>query len=310
MTIELPLISVIMPCFNAERHLQQSINSVFNQTYPNLELIVINDGSADSSLQILKSFSDARLTVFDQPNLGVCKTRNRGILAAKGSLIAFLDADDTWHPECLSKLYQALADDNSAALAYCGWQNVGLPGGQGQPFVPPNYESMDKLAALFQNCIWPIHACLSRKQVIIEAGLFDESLLTSEDFLLWLKIGSKYKLTMVPEVLAFYHFHDGVQATRNKERVALNHWYAQQKFLLQNPEILPILGKRKIRQLMHGELLRRGFECYWKRDLKAARAIFRKVMMQGYGSIKEWLYMLPSLLPFTLHRALILLFSQ
>jgi glycosyltransferase involved in cell wall biosynthesis len=299
-----------MPCFNAEQHLQQSINSVFNQTYPNLELIVINDGSSDGSLQILKSLSDSRLTVLDQPNLGVCKTRNRGILAAKGELIAFLDADDTWDPECLKKLYQALVTNQSAALAYCGWQNIGLQGGAGQPYVPPDYETMDKLAALFQNCLWPIHACLSRKQVIFEAGLFDESFLTSEDFLLWLKIGSQNNLVRVPEVLAFYHFHDGVQATRNKERVAMNLWYAQQKFLQQNPEIESILGKKKIRQLMHGELLSRGFECYWKRDLKAARTIFRKVMMHGYGSIKEWMYMLPSLLPFTLHRSLILLLTK
>lgn len=305
-----PLISVIMPCFNAEQHLQQSINSVFNQTYPNLELIVINDGSSDGSLQILKSLSDSRITVLDQPNSGVCKTRNRGILAANGDFIAFLDTDDSWHPECLSKLYQALLDDKSATLAYCGWQNVGLPGGSGQPYVPPDYETMDKLAKLFNNCLWPIHACLNRKQVIIEAGLFDESLLTSEDFLLWLKIGTKYKLTRVPEVLAFYHFHDGVQATQNKERIALNHWYAQQKFLQQNPEIIPILGKRKIRLLMHGGLLHRGFECYWKSDLKAARTIFRKVMMQGYGSIKEWIYMLPSLLPFSLHRSLLSMFSR
>ena len=65
------LISVIMPCFNAEQHLRKSINSVFNQTYPNIELIVINDGSSDGSLQILKTLSDTRLTVLDQPNLGV-----------------------------------------------------------------------------------------------------------------------------------------------------------------------------------------------------------------------------------------------
>lgn len=304
------LISVIMPCFNAEQHLRKSINSVFNQTYPNIELIVINDGSSDGSLQILKSLSDTRLTVLDQPNLGVCKTRNRGILAAKREFIAFLDADDTWRPECLKKLYQALATNQSAALAYCGWRNIGLRGGAGQPYVPPDNETMDKLAALFQNCLWPIHACLSRKNVIIEAGLFDESILTSEDFLLWLKIGSQNNLIRVPEVMAFYHFHNGEQATQNKEKIALNHWYAQQKFLQQNPEIIPMLGKSKIRQLMHGKLLHRGFQCYWNSDLKTARTIFRKVMMQGYGSIKEWIYMLPSLLPFTLHRSLILLFSR
>ena len=305
-----PLISVIMPCFNAERHLLQGIQSVFDQTYPCLELIVINDGSTDTSLQILQSINDPRLSVLDQANQGVCKSRNRGILAAKGDLIAFLDADDTWHPDCLSMLYQGLISAPSTQLAYCGWQNVGLPGAAGKPYIPPDYENEHKLASLFEHCCWPIHACLTRKNAIIDAGMFDESLITSEDFLLWLKIGSQHKIIRVPEVLAFYHFHGGPQATQNKEQAALNHWYAQQNFLHRHPEIISIRGRQHLRHLMHGELLHRGFECYWKRDLKAARAIFRTVMRQGYGSIKDWFYMLPALLPFAIHRSLIQLLSR
>jgi hypothetical protein len=176
--------------------------------------------------------------------------------------------------------------------------------------VPPDYETADKLALLFENCCWPIHACLSKKALIFEAGLFDESLVTSEDFLLWLKIGTRYPIQRVPEVLAFYHFHDGLQATRNKERAALNHWNAQRVFLDRHPLAADKLGARRIRRLMHGELLRRGFECYWKRDIRSARIIFRKVMRHGYGSIRDWKYMLPSLLPLPLHQTLLQKFSQ
>ncbi len=299
-----------MPCFNAERHLRQSIGSVVEQTYPHWELIVINDGSTDKSLRLLHSLNDRRITVLDQTNQGVCKTRNRGIRSAAGELIAFLDADDAWHPDCLTKLYQALCDDHSAALAYCGWQNVGLPGGAGEPFVPPDYESQDKLALLFTSCRWPIHACLTRKNAILKAGMFDESLLTAEDFLLWLKIAYKNRLTRVHEVLAFYHFHDGEQASSNKARTALNHWLAQESFIRQNPDVLSILGTERVRTIMHSELLKRGFECYWNRDLVAARSIFRKVMLHRYGSWKDWIYMLPSLLPLSLHRSLITLCSR
>ncbi|WP_020160647.1 glycosyltransferase family 2 protein [Methylobacter marinus] len=305
-----PLISVVMPCFNAEKHLAASLASVFRQSYDNLELIVVNDGSTDGSWSLLQSIGDPRLRVLDQANAGVCRARNQGIKAAKGELIAFLDADDTWHAECLEKLYQALCAAPSAALAYCGWQNIGLPGGQGEPYVPPDYETADKLALLFENCCWPIHACLSKKALIFEAGLFDESLVTSEDFLLWLKIGTRYPIQRVPEVLAFYHFHDGLQATRNKERAALNHWNAQRVFLDRHPLAADKLGARRIRRLMHGELLRRGFECYWKRDIRSARIIFRKVMRHGYGSIRDWKYMLPSLLPLPLHQTLLQKFSQ
>ena len=301
MTGNPPLISVIMPCFNAEKYLLSSIGSVFDQTYPNLELIVINDGSTDNSLQILQTIDDDRLHVLNQNNAGVCHARNHGIQVANGELIAFLDADDTWHPDCLNRLYQSLLNNKSAVLAYCGWQNVGLSGGQSEPYVPPDYETIDKLTLLFKNCCWPIHACLTRKQAIFEANSFDERLVTSEDFLLWLKIGSRHPIVRVPEVLAFYHFHDGHQATQNKEKTALNHWQAQQLFLDNNPDIASILGIKRSRKIMLAELLQRGFECYWKRDLHAARAIFRKVMRQGYGSFQDWKYMLPSLLPYFLH---------
>jgi glycosyltransferase involved in cell wall biosynthesis len=301
MTSNPPLISVIMPCFNAEKHVLASIASVFDQTYPNLELIVVNDGSTDNSLKFLQGIDDDRLYILNQNNAGVCHARNQGIQLANGELIAFLDADDTWHTECLNRLYQSLLNNKSAVLAYCGWQNVGLSGGQGEPYVPPDYETLDKLALLFENCCWPIHACLTRKQAIFEANFFDERLVTSEDFLLWLKIGSRHPIVRVPEVLAFYHFHDGHQATQNKEKTALNHWQAQQLFLDNNPDIASILGMKRSRKIMLTELLQRGFESYWKRDLHAARVIFRKVMRQGYGSFQDWKYMLPSLLPYFLH---------
>ncbi|MCK5356032.1 MAG: glycosyltransferase family 2 protein, partial [Methyloprofundus sp.] len=99
--------------------------------------------------------------------------------------------------------------------------------------------------------------------------------------------------------------HDGVQATHNKERAAINHWLAQQLFLQENKKFAIMIGKQGIRQLMHGELLRRGYDCYWKRDLKAARAIFKTVMMHHYGSLKDWKYMLPSILPYPLHKMLL-----
>jgi len=301
MTSTPSLISVIMPCFNAEKHILASITSVFDQTYPNLELIVVNDGSTDNSLKVLQRIDDDRLHVLNQNNAGVCHARNQGIQVANGELIAFLDADDTWHPDCLNRLYQSLLNNKSAVLAYCGWQNVGLSGGQGEPYVPPDYETIDKLSLLFKNCCWPIHACLTRKQAIFEANSFDERLVTSEDFLLWLKIGSRHTIVRVPEVLAFYHFHDGHQATQNKEKTALNHWYAQQLFLDSNLDIASTLGMKRSRKIMLTELLQRGFECYWKRDLHAARVIFRKVMRQGYGSFQDWKYMLPSFLPYSLH---------
>ena len=302
---EAPLISVVMPCFNAEDLLPRGIASVFNQTLSHLELIVVNDGSNDGSADILNAITDPRLKVVHQKNSGVCRARNKALSMAKGQFIAFLDADDYWEPECLSKLYQALATDSAAVLAYCGWQNVGLPGGAGKPFVPLNYETPTKPTDLFENCLWPIHATLTRRFAIEEAGGFDERILTSEDYLLWLKICTQYPIALVPVVLAYYQHHDGPQASDNVAKTAINHWLAQQLYIDENPQFAAALGKTQLRVLMHGGLLRRGYDCYWERNLEAARVIFKWVMKQHYGSLRDWKYMLPSLLPYAWHLKLI-----
>lgn len=85
----------------------------------------------------------------------------------------------------------------------------------------------------------------------------------------------------------------------------MNHWRAQQKFLTDHPGLDTSLGKSHIRDLTIGELLKRGYACYWQRDLPAARQIFRTVMKQGYGTLTDWKYMLPAWLPESWHRRLI-----
>jgi glycosyltransferase involved in cell wall biosynthesis len=294
-----------MPCYNRVHTIATSIESVLAQSFTAWELIVVDDGSTDGSALIVQGFNERRIKLHTQKNSGVCRARNAGISHAQGSLIAFLDTDDTWHPDCLSQLYDALTRGN-AGLAYCGWQNIGLPGGQGEPFVPPDYECTEKLALLFQNCRWPIHACLTYKTAIVDAGMFNESILTSEDYLLWLNIALNHPLIRVPEVLAYYHFHAGEQATQHKAKIALNHCLAQKLFLRQHPEAITTLGDTpQVRQLMYGELLKQGYDCYWRRDLHNARAIFRQVMKRGYGNFCDWKYMLPALLPYPLHKQLI-----
>lgn len=302
-------ISVIMPCFNRAETVATSIESVLAQSFTNWELIIVDDGSTDRSLQTVRAYSDHRISVYPQTNQGVCAARNTGLKQATGTFIAFLDADDTWHPDCLTKLHDTLVSSN-ARLAYCGWQNIGLPGDQGEPFVPPDYETPEKFATLFESCRWPIHACLTYRDDIFAAGLFNESLETSEDYLLWLNIACDNPITRVAEVLAFYHFHDGNQATKNKAKTAINHWRAQNIFLQHHREIKRFLGRKQLRHLMHSELRTRGLTCYWKRDLTNARIIFRHTMRRGYGSLNDWKYMLPSLLPYSLHRKLIAMLEK
>jgi glycosyltransferase involved in cell wall biosynthesis len=235
----------------------------------------------------------------------VSRARNLGLREARGAFIAFLDSDDTWSATFLEKMHTALASDSTAALAYCGWQNLGLPGLRGEPFVPPDYENPDKAAALLGGCRWPIHACLTRHAAIIEAGGFNTQLTIAEDYLLWLEVSVTSPIIRVPEVLAQYHHHDGVQATHNLALAVLDTLKAKQMFLHQHPKIAEQIGADRIKSLTWDKLILQGNTLHWQGDIENARPILRKALLTGHGSLSAKLRMLPSLLPLSVHRAIV-----
>lgn len=299
----IPAISIIMPCYNAVAHLPRSVASVQAQTFPNWELIAIDDGSSDETLAWLKAQAEPRLRIHAQTNRGVSAARNAGLGLARGEYIAFLDSDDTWAPSFMEKMLESLRANPHASLAYCGWQNLGKPGRQGEPFMPPDYEVPEKISFLVNGCRWPIHAALTQHCFIKEAGGFNKHISIGEDFLLWMEIGCFHPIVRVPENLAYYHHHDGEQATKNRLRAALQTLAAQRIFLKRHPDIAKRLGARKVRDLTLGKLLSLGFDHYWRRELEIARPIFRRVMASAYGHPAQWKYMLPALLPLSWHRA-------
>lgn len=301
----MPAVSVIMPCYNAERFLLTSVGSVLAQTFTDWELIAVDDGSTDGTASWLLDVTDHRVRVVGQPNRGLPGARNTGIRNATGQLLAFLDADDSWHPEFLREMVTALSQNASAGIAYCGWQNLGLAGGRGAPFVPPDYEGEKKFVSLLSGCRWPVHAALVRREVALAAKGFDEAQKSAEDFDFWLRTATRVPIVRVPRVLAFYHYHGEGQMSANRARVAQFQLRAQRKFLGDHPALVRQLGRQQVRQILWDPVLKMGYGAYWARSLTDARAIFRTVMRHGYGTIRDWRYMLPSLLPRPLHEALV-----
>jgi len=298
------LISIVMACFNAERFLRQAVDSVLGQSYENRELIVVDDGSTDSSRAILHGYGD-RLRVLDQQNRGPYPARNRGVSFSQGEYIAFLDADDYWTSDCLTELYRAL-QDSSAALAYCGWQNVGLSGGRGEPHIPPDYEAGNKPEAFLRSAApWPIHAALLRRSVWDDVGGFDEDLGTCMDYDLWLRVAVSRPVKRVAKVMAFYRHHNQGQITSQQWRQARNTWLIKKKFVRENPDKVQGLRPDRLRELIDGGLLRRGYDAYWRRDLVSARRIFRMSLRIGGWKLKDLKYLLPALLPERSYLALI-----
>lgn len=113
-------ISIIVPVYNAEKHLEDAIKSVLEQTYSEFELIAVNDGSTDRSLEILQQFTDQRVRIINKENTGVSDARNAAIKAAKGEFVCFLDADDYYSPHYIQRMYET-AMANDADMVVCNY---------------------------------------------------------------------------------------------------------------------------------------------------------------------------------------------
>lgn len=200
----MPRISVIIPAYNCDRTIAQTVNSVLTQTFGDLELIVIDDGSQDKTLEILSNISDPRVQVFSYPNAGVSATRNRGIAKATGDFIAFLDSDDLWTPDKLETQLEALQNDPDAAVAY-SWTDYIDENGQflrSGTHVTATGWVYDKL--LVQNFLENGSSALIRQDALDRVGGFDESLFGPEDWDLYLRLAANDRFVAIPRVQILY----------------------------------------------------------------------------------------------------------
>jgi len=290
-----------MPCYNAEEFVSEAINSVISQSYPNIELIIVDDGSSDKSYEICQSFvteKKIKISTFQQENKGPYPARNNALSHANGTYIAFLDADDYWDKDCLSLLSQAI-EKNQADTAYCGWQNVGHDGGGStEPYIPPEYEQSEIVKSFLKSCPWPIHAALIKHDILKQLDGFSERYFTALDFDLWLRMTAvTQKITLVPKVLAYYRWHTSGQISAIKSRQVLDAWKVRRDYVDNHPEMLSGLSKSEIDELVNGSILFNAYRAYWRRDIDTAVTLFRKALMIGRWGLKDLKYILLALLP-------------
>jgi glycosyltransferase involved in cell wall biosynthesis len=201
-----PLVCVIIPAFNAEATLGDTLRSAAAQTYPNFEIIIIDDGSTDGTAQIASDFcaSEQRARLLQTTNRGVAAARNAGIEAAGGEYLAFLDADDLWHPRKLEMQVEAALADPEIGFVYTFYQNID---GSGRGLQTPPQMLVNGHAFwrhLYFNFVGCGSSILVRKESLLDIGRFDESLHGSEDYLLQLRLAARYAIACVPEVLVYY----------------------------------------------------------------------------------------------------------
>lgn len=197
-------ISVVIPAYNAERTILETINSVQRQTFQDFELIVINDGSTDGTLTALNTVNDSRLNVFSYKNGGLSVARNRGISRAVGEFIAFLDADDLWTSDKLELQLKALQQHPKAGLAY-SWTYFMDEQKQTVHLDRPLYFEGNVHADLL---VWNFLAHgsnpLIRRDAINSVGEFNPAVSGAADWDYWLRIAEKWEFAVVCKPQIFY----------------------------------------------------------------------------------------------------------
>ena len=206
----MPRISVIIPTFNRARICRDAVQSVLAQTSPPHEIIVVDDGSEDTTREMIAQFGD-RVHYIHQDNEGASAARNRGCKAATGEWIALLDSDDLWAPEKLEKQIALLAVCPTAAVCYCNYEYTDMKGCvvDRSNFIAPE-AGEGVFAALLAGC--PVHPCsVVVRKACLRAGPFDVSLRYGEDWDLLADLADKYQFAACPEVLLYVRKHsDGL----------------------------------------------------------------------------------------------------
>ena len=201
-----PRVSVILPVFNGEQFIKLAIDTVAAQTYRDFELLVIDDGSTDRTREFLDAM-ETKATVLFQRNAGVYTARNLGLQHAKGELIAFLDADDRWHPERLARQIPLIDADRDIGLVF-GNGVIERMGREGKPtlfdLAKPSRGRVFSL--LVRKNFVTQSSVLVRKRCFEEFGLFKEMPLAA-DYHKWLQIASRYKIDFIQEPVFTYTLH-------------------------------------------------------------------------------------------------------
>lgn len=197
-------VSVIIPAYNAEKTVRESIQSVLEQTFKNLEIIVVNDGSTDSTLEIVSDIKDPKLRVVSSKNCGLSAARNLGIKHSAGQYLSFLDADDLWLPSKVQDQLDILKTSGSAKVVYSWVDNIDEAGSKLGISSRSSISGNVYPNLLVANFIRNGSNVLLERSTIEEVGFFDETLRACEDRDMWLRLAGKYEFAVCPKVHVLY----------------------------------------------------------------------------------------------------------
>jgi glycosyltransferase involved in cell wall biosynthesis len=277
-------VSVVIPAYNAQEFIAEAIESALTQTVKITEIIVVDDGSSDRTVEIVGSYNDI-VRLLQQPNQGSGSARNNGILRSSGNWVAFLDSDDAWEKDHIENLIQVLRHNPDAALAYSGkiWINqngLAIP----SVTVQNEYPSGWIFAKLLENNYISSASCvIARKDILLSCNGFSTGAVfrNSQDYELWLRIAAHHPVMSTSRMSVRYRRHENNQ-TLKKSNYAMGHLASVRSacILVQQCKINSANQPNRIDPL---DRLRRAYReamtgTFYFRDYNASRLIFREMI--------------------------------
>jgi len=241
--------SIVIPLYNKEKHIARTIQSVLDQTWPYFEIVVVNDGSTDKSVEVVKNFNDERLRIIHQPNSGVSVARNKGIEAAKYNWVAFLDGDDEWKAEFLKNVVDLINFYPKVNVFATGYEyfnviekGVSKPNLQSVPEIGKHgvLENYFKSVYLGAPVITSSSSCFNKK-ILIDKGGFPDNIKRGEDLDLWFRIALSYPIVFLNKSLVIYNV--GIQDSATKTLLSRNNIYPYHKWKKRQTKSNPYIKK-------------------------------------------------------------------
>jgi glycosyltransferase involved in cell wall biosynthesis len=279
----MPRVSVVMPVYNGEEHLEPAIESILNQTFRELELLIVDDGSTDGTFAVLQRYarSDSRVRVFRQDHSGIVAALNRGSELARAPYLARMDADDIAFPDRLTKQVKFLDQNTGVALVggateriSTQWRRTGV---KTLPTAPGEIATR-----LFAGEICIIHpTVVMRAKAFIDVGRYRSAFEGAEDYDLWLRMAERFELANLPDAVLAYRIHPGQVSARRLEQCVISCLAAQAASRIrratgQDPtQEEPQVGLATLRRLGVGHDVVRGHL------IKAYRRNFRVFLEAG-----------------------------
>jgi len=290
------MVSVIIPTYNCDKYICEAIDSVLYQTYPDYEIIVIDDGSTDTTRSMIEAGYNT-VRYFYLENNGVAAARNFGISMAQGELIAFLDADDKWLPTKLEKQVKYFQNDDRLGMVFTE-NSFFNDRGTTQVRVNKRDSLMhgDIVRNIFLNSYVATSTVMVRKSVFEAVGLFEEELAVAEDDNMWMRIGMKYNIELIDETLAQYRITEG-SLSSNKH--SIYHGVRSNILIIRSkyPDMYQRLGALAIKKKYSNLLFSEGYDCFSNCKYSEARSNFIKSYLNYPFKLEPLYYVISTFLP-------------